>query len=133
MAIHEDFKELSDKAVLVVDDEDVVVDVIQEAISPLTSTVEAAFNGVEALAKIMEKDYDFILLDIEMPKMNGMDLFKYICDIKPHLRSRIIFITGDVETESTRTFINQSGCRFIDKPFMLRELFSLMTCLQANP
>ncbi|MBI1912958.1 MAG: response regulator [Deltaproteobacteria bacterium] len=124
-----DLSSLSGKAVLLVDDEEIVTDVIREVLSPAVELLETATNGEEALAKIMEMDFDFILLDIEMPKMNGMELYRYVKEIKPHLLERIIFITGDTETALTRTFIMKSECRYLDKPFMLRDLFRVMISL----
>lgn len=124
-----DLSRLSGKAVLLVDDEEIVTDVIREVLSPAVELLETATNGEEALAKIMEMDFDFILLDIEMPKMNGMELYRYVKEIKPHLLERIIFITGDTETALTRTFIIKSECRYLDKPFMLRDLFRVMISL----
>lgn len=110
-----------------VDDEDIVVEVIEEVLAPVASRLETASNGMDALAKVSESDFDFILLDIEMPKMNGMEFYGYIKKLKPHLLKNIIFITGDTETDLTRNFINDSGCRFLDKPFMIRDLLMIMT------
>lgn len=118
---------LAGKSFLMVDDEDIVVEVIEEVLAPVASRLETASNGMDALAKVSESDFDFILLDIEMPKMNGMEFYGYIKKLKPHLLKNIIFITGDTETDLTRNFINDSGCRFLDKPFMIRDLLMIMT------
>ncbi|HXI10457.1 MAG TPA: response regulator [Thermodesulfobacteriota bacterium] len=121
------------RAVLLVDDESIVVDVIREVMAPKVSVFESASNGIEALARIKDRDFDFILMDIEMPRMNGIELFRYISEMKPHLAQRVIFITGDTETEATRNFIRATGCLFLDKPFMLKDLFSVMSMLDTGP
>lgn len=122
----------SGKSVLLVDDETIVVDVIREVLAPKVSVFEAASNGIEALAKITEADFDFILMDIEMPRMNGMELYRQLSETKPHLKRSVIFITGDTETEATRTFIMESGRLFLDKPFLLKELLCVMSELDAK-
>lgn len=114
------------RSVLLVDDEPIVVDVLSEVFEPLAEVFRSAANGIEALAILLDEDFDFILMDIEMPRMNGMELFRHIEEVKPYLIPRIIFITGDTETRATRDFIKRSGCRYIDKPFMLKDLFEVM-------
>lgn len=110
-----------------VDDETVVVDVIKEVVGPLMSGFDTAADGIKALAMLADSDYDFILLDIKMPRMDGIELYRHIKNIKPYLTGRIIFITGDTETERTRNFICETGCRSIDKPFTIKELLDIMT------
>lgn len=126
MMYNDAYKNLSGRSVLMVDDEEVVTEVIKEAMTPIVSAIETAKNGEEALAKVLERDFDYILLDMKMPKMNGMDFFRRLCAHKPHLAKRVIFITGDTESESTRIFIRTCGCNSLNKPFGLRELLNLM-------
>lgn len=123
----DDCKPLAGMTVLMVDDDEIVGDVIKEVLSPVVSALDVVGNGTEALACIAERDYDVILLDIEMPGMNGMEFFKHLNNLMPRLAGRVIFITGDTETPSTRTFILESGCRHLDKPFMIKELVRVMT------
>jgi len=120
------------KSVLLVDDESIVVDVIREVMGQMVSVFESASNGIEALAHLQDRDFDFILMDIEMPRMNGMELFKWLAETRPHLPGSVIFITGDTETEATREFIRKTGCMFLDKPFMLKDLFAVMAALEAR-
>lgn len=129
----EEFKGLSEKSILMVDDEEVVIDMIREVVGPAVSKLEIAVDGVDALLKIMERDFDFILLDIKMPKMNGIELYSYIKSIKPHLLGRIIFITGDTVSEAIRGFIAGTGCKILDKPFMIKDLLNTMTEFNASP
>ncbi|MBI5588735.1 MAG: response regulator [Deltaproteobacteria bacterium] len=123
-----DYREtLAGRSVLLVDDEAIVVEVIREVIGPMVSVFASASNGIEALARILDRDFDFILMDIEMPRMNGIELYRHISETKPHLLKKVIFITGDTETEVTRSFIKKSGCLYLDKPFMIKDLLSVMS------
>lgn len=117
---------LSGKSVLMVDDDEIIREVLEEALAPFVSALESASSGAEALARIIERDFDIILLDMEMPGMNGMDFCRHLGNIKPHLVDRVIFITGDAENPSSRDFIRNSASRCLVKPFMIRDLFNIM-------
>jgi len=117
---------LSGRSVLMVEDEEIVSEVLKEVMGPIVSTVETARNGEEALAKVIQRDFDYILLDIKMPRMNGMDFFRHMSVLKPHLTKRVVFITGDTESEITRSFIRNNGCNSLNKPFGIRELLDIL-------
>ncbi len=123
---HRAYEKLSGSSVLVVDDEDIVVDVIRQALSPMVSLLDTASNGEEALVKAVRRNFDFILIDVKMPVMNGMEFFRLIRLLKPQLSSRIIWITGDAKSVATGAFIMSSGCRTVEKPFSLCELLEAM-------
>ncbi|MBI5810647.1 MAG: response regulator [Deltaproteobacteria bacterium] len=123
---------LQGKSVLIVEDEEVVTEAIKEVVSPVVSEFESARNGVDGLIKIMDRDFDYILLDVRMPRMSGTELFRHLSVYKPHLLRRVIFITGDTESEETRMFIKKSNCRSLNKPFMIRELLEAMAGSDAR-
>jgi len=127
------YPNISGRSVLMVDDEEVVVDVVREVVGDCVEVFDVAVDGIEALEKVMKRDYDFILLDIMMPRMDGMEFYKHLREIKPRLLPQIIFITGDTETESTQTFIRTSGCRFLDKPFMIKDLLEVLDGFAFRP
>ncbi|MBI4948797.1 MAG: response regulator [Deltaproteobacteria bacterium] len=117
---------LSGRSVLMVEDEEIVSEALKEVMGPIVSTVETARNGEEALAKILKRDFDYILLDIKMPRMNGMDFFRHMSVLKPCLTKRVIFITGDTESEITRSFIRANGGNSLNKPFGIWELLDML-------
>lgn len=63
---------------LVVDDEEVNRDVLSRRLRRAGYEVECANDGPEALAKVREKSYDMLLVDIMMPGMTGMEVLKEI-------------------------------------------------------
>ncbi|HXI09714.1 MAG TPA: ATP-binding protein, partial [Thermodesulfobacteriota bacterium] len=73
-----DYSVLKDKTVLMVDDDDEVLRIISEAVRPRVGSVDPVRSSSEAFGMIMEKDFDFIFLDIKMPEMDGMELFRKI-------------------------------------------------------
>lgn len=120
---------LQNRSVLLAEDDDIVVEVIREIVGPNVCSFEIAYDGPDALARIMRRDYDVLLLDIKMPRMNGLALFNYIRDIKPHLLSRIIILTGDAESAHIRAFIKESGCPCLAKPFKIKELLDAILAI----
>jgi len=121
-----DYTSLAGKSIIIVDDEEGVVKAIKDSVGPHVLSVETALTGMAAAAAIMDRDFDLILLDIKMPGMSGMELFKCISDNKPYLADRVIFVTGDTESESTDSFIKITGCRHLSKPFTTKALLDSM-------
>ena len=68
--------------VLVVDDEKLIRDVIKEYLLLENIEVEEASNGEEALNKVRQEDFDIIIMDIMMPKMDGYTACREIKKIK---------------------------------------------------
>lgn len=121
-----DYSILVDKTVLVVDDELEVLGAVKEAISPHVSRVATMSDSTRALGEIRSSDFDLILLDIKMPGMNGMELYRGIEEHKPYLVGRVIVISGDIESEGTAEFLRHSRCRHLSKPFGVNDLLATM-------
>ena len=110
------------KRILVVEDEPAICDLGRRVLSGEGFEVDIAVNGKVAQDMIEEKQYDLYLLDIKLPVMSGKDLYQWLQDKHPQLTSRVIFTSGSVMGEDTRTFIEQSGRPFLPKPFTPDEL-----------
>ncbi len=117
-----DYSVLREKSIMMVDDDDEVLRIVSEAVRPRVASVDPVRVSTEAFERIMEKDYDFILLDIKMPGMDGIEFFTKMADARPHLAGRVIFMTGDIESEKTAEFLRLTGCRYLAKPFAISEL-----------
>ena len=72
----------TNKRLLVVDDEDEIRELLVFDIQSSGYTVDSAKDGEEGLKKAVENNYDLILLDVMMPKMNGYDVCKNIRLVK---------------------------------------------------
>lgn len=112
----------SGKSVLVADNAEIVVDALSEALGSLADRLDTAGSGTDALAKIMENDFDIIFLDIQLPVISGMKMYGLIRKYRPHLVARIVFLTGDAGSDEIRFFLKFCGCRFLEKPFSLKDL-----------
>ncbi len=80
------------KRILIVDDEEIVVRSCLRILSADEYELAVANNGLEALAKINEEDFDMVILDIMMPKMNGIEVLQRVKESHPDID--VIMITG---------------------------------------
>lgn len=110
------------KRVLVVDDEKYILDFFVEVFRMFPMEVETANDGLLAMEKMRENDYDLVVTDYKMPQMSGKELYHWIRERRPHLLKRIIFVTGDTASSETRSFFEQVGNRYLAKPFKIEEV-----------
>ncbi|HEX5068914.1 MAG TPA: ATP-binding protein [Vicinamibacterales bacterium] len=107
---------------LVIEDEHALGDAVAASLTDEGFTVDRAENGEEGLARLAERRYDVIVCDLKMPKVDGPALFADVSERIPDVRKRLIFVTGDVAGTEAERFLEDSGCRWIPKPFRLRDL-----------
>ena len=86
--------------ILVIEDEAAIRRVLSKIISEESDlyTVFEAVDGMEGIELIKENDYDLVLCDIKMPKMDGVEVLQYCKKIKPELPFLMISGHGDLET-----------------------------------
>jgi PAS domain S-box-containing protein len=108
--------------VLVVDDERDVLYVLEEGLRSEKLLVYPALGGEEALSQMEKREFNLILADIKMPQMDGREFYRRVREKNPQLARKIIFITGDVLSASTREFIDETGNVCVMKPFSLEKL-----------
>jgi two-component system NtrC family sensor kinase len=109
-------------AVLVVEDEAALGAAVAEALADAGYRVDRAGDGEEALERVRARPYDLIICDLKMPRLDGMAFYRTIGATHPALARRIVFVTGDVAGTDAEQFLESSGCRWLAKPFRLRDL-----------
>ena len=57
-----------------------------------------------------------------MPRLDGQAFYRAVAGTVPSLTQRIVFVTGDVVTADAEAFLEESGCRWLRKPFRLADL-----------
>jgi signal transduction histidine kinase len=125
-------REGAGKSVLVIDDEEPILQMVREALTPGGYEVDIVPDGESGLRRLSQKDYDLALCDWKMPGLNGRQVYERLRDMKPALSKRMIFITGDVINESTRTFLEQQNKICLPKPFTLSEFRAAIRKVLAN-
>ena len=117
-----DFEALAGSTVLVVEDEPALAAAVSEALTDAGFVVDRAGDGEEALARVAAKSYDLIVCDLKMPKIDGIRFYQKLSTLHPDLARRVIFVTGDVAGTEAERFLQDSGCRWLAKPFRLGDL-----------
>jgi two-component system cell cycle sensor histidine kinase/response regulator CckA len=113
-------------SVLVVEDEVALASAVADALRDAGYLVEHASDGEEALVKIKGQSFDAIICDLKMPRLGGKAFFRMLAAGTPGLAKRVIFVTGDVAGTEAEAFLDQSGCRWLAKPFRLAELLRVL-------
>ena len=103
--------------ILVGDDELIVQQFLTGVLTEEGHEVELIHNGDDALQRIGSEDYNVILLDVKLPGMNGIDLYKHTQKTAKSLARRVVFITGDVMATDTMAFLSKTSAPYITKPF----------------
>jgi two-component system NtrC family sensor kinase len=111
------------KRILVVDDEPGILGFVHEMLTDLGHTAQTAVSGRTALDRLsLGEAYDAILLDLKMPDMDGMSCYARLCATRPEDARKVIFMTGDLVSADSRTFLDASQRLWITKPFASAEL-----------
>ncbi|HUI07069.1 MAG TPA: response regulator [Verrucomicrobiae bacterium] len=113
--------------VLVVDDQPAVCDVVADTIRyGGHEIVGTAKDGVEAVARAQELRPDLVVMDILMPRMNGVDAMKAILAAKT--AKRVLLMSGEYRSLGvTRDeMMRQGAAGFMEKPFNVTELFGML-------
>lgn len=106
--------------ILIVEDEIELQKVIQKSLEKEKFLVEFANNYADALDKIIGFDYDCILLDINLPDGNGMNLLKEIK--KLHKQDAVIIVSAKDSVDDKVEGLNLGADDYLAKPFHLAEL-----------
>jgi EAL domain-containing protein (putative c-di-GMP-specific phosphodiesterase class I) len=100
--------------VLIVDDESALLEVWSEILADAGWEVETASNGSKALEVVLQKSFDTILTDIDMPGLNGLQLLRAIR--ARDLDVPVVLMTGNPRTETAIEAVEQGALRYLVKP-----------------
>ncbi len=113
---------LAGASILVVEDEAALAAAVTDALRDAGYVVERAADGEDALALVRAQQFDLVICDLKMPRLDGQSFYRTLDEANPGLAHRVIFVTGDVAGTDAETFLKDSGCRFLAKPFRLGDL-----------
>lgn len=112
------------KHVMIVDDHAPVVRVLRIGIERAGYEVQSAANGLECLEKLSVAHPDFLITDIDMPRMSGNELCQEIERKYPEREFPIVVLTSRTELEHRHWTREMSNLTFMEKPVSLRRLVS---------
>ncbi|WP_407310056.1 sigma-54-dependent transcriptional regulator [Desulfosporosinus sp. SB140] len=107
-------------SILVADDEESVRNLTSRVLSKMNYMVTTAKNGEEVLDKVKNRSFDLLIMDIRMPKLDGMEAFKTLRSDYPGLP--IIMMTAFSTVETTLETMRLGAFDYLTKPFDISEV-----------
>jgi two-component system NtrC family sensor kinase len=107
---------------LVVDDEPEIRETLAEILELDGFQVDLAENGFGALQQAEAGDYDLVVSDINMPGMDGMELYHRLRRQRPELAASFVVVTGNLTSNAVRLFLDETRVPQIAKPFRPAEV-----------
>jgi DNA-binding response OmpR family regulator len=112
--------------ILIVDDEPLIVEVLSEHFKT-EFDVETAVNGADALGAILRQRPDIVLLDINMPRMNGVEVLKDIKQIDDSIA--VIMVTANEQVQLAAESLRSGAFGYVPKPFDFRYLDHMLATI----
>ncbi len=106
--------------VLVADDDEVFLEILAETVEQADASVELASDGLSALEQLSAGDFDILISDLNMPRMDGLTLLRQVRTFYPHILC--ILITGFGSLESAIQALRLGAYDYIQKPFMMEQV-----------
>jgi CheY-like chemotaxis protein len=116
--------------ILVVDDNQDLLETFAMILKHRGYEVQTACDGLAAVDRFKEQNFDVTLMDIVMPEMNGVDAFKKIREIQPD--ASIILMTAYSDEELIRTAMDEGVTLIIQKPIRIDLLIKLINETAGN-
>lgn len=110
---------MAKKKILICDDEEGIRESLRLILEE-NYDLDFAITGIEALEKAKKESPDIVILDIKMPKMNGLDTLKEIKKVSPN--TKVIIASGYKSTETAQEAVKLGASDYIIKPFDSKEL-----------
>ncbi|HEY4490737.1 MAG TPA: ATP-binding protein, partial [Acidobacteriota bacterium] len=127
-------KDGSGKKILVIDDEEAILELLSETLTPRGYQVDTVRDGISAVRQFQQARYDLIVCDWKIPGLSGQQIFEKICEIEPQAPRRFIFITGDLLNQKSEQFLRDQQTPCLSKPFSSDELIAaIRKILEAQP
>lgn len=121
------------KRVFIVDDHAPVIRVLRMGLEQAGFEVESANNGSECLLKLCDELPDFLVTDIDMPRMNGKELCIAIEKQFPDRSFPIIVLTSRTEMEHRDWTRDIDNLSFMEKPVSMRRLVAHISKALSEP
>ncbi len=108
--------------ILVIEDEEAIADAIATKLRTLKYEVDTSFDGEDGLYKATSNIYDLIILDIMLPKMNGLEILKEIKE--SNINAKVIILTAKSQLDDKLKCFDTGADDYVTKPFHIEELMA---------
>ena len=110
----------SENSILVVEDEDIARRNLEHILKKEGYEVIATDSGAKALDLLRHRDFDLVLTDLKMEKVDGMQVLKKTLELQPH--TEVIMITGYATVDSAVAAMQEGAYHYIAKPYRIDEI-----------
>jgi DNA-binding response OmpR family regulator len=118
--------------ILIVDDDAGIRGFLDVVLRRKGFECDLALDGAEAENKLRTHDYDVVLLDLMLPRLNGFELIRFLKAERRYMLERVIVVTAVAEI-TLRDFDDQKLiCALLRKPFDLNQLIATVTACAEN-
>ncbi len=115
---------MTEYRVLLVDDEEEFVSALSERLMLRGIEVDSALNGEEALARLVEKEFEVVILDVMMPGLGGLEVLRQIKTTHPD--TQVILLTGHGATREGIEGMRLGAFDYLIKPVDIEEMLEKM-------
>jgi len=117
--------------ILIIEDEKGISEFLKEGLTEENYEVDTAFDGEEGLKKALENDYDIILMDWMLPKMQGIEVTRKIREAG--IETPVIFLTAKDTVQDTIMGLRSGANDYLKKPFSFEELLERIKVQLRKP
>jgi len=118
--------------ILVVEDEHKIANAIKKGLEQESYAVDVAYDGERGFNLAVTEDYDVIVLDLMLPKMDGMDVCKKLRK-KENIHTPILVLTAKGQLDDKVKGLNAGADDYLIKPFAFAELLARIRALARRP
>ena len=119
-------------SILIVDDHPAIRSTMLDILDEEGFSAEQAVDGEEALAQCLENEYDFVLMDVQMPELNGIQVLTKIRE-KKQTQSRFIFFSAYSVPELEEQADALGSYAFLRKPIKVEKIINLIRDKRGIP
>ena len=114
--------------VLIADDDASIRGLLATILGTSECTVDLVTNGLEAIRAFADREYDLVITDLEMPRLDGKELTRSIRQLNTSVP--VVMITGCADASAMALELKETGVdKVISKPFQIVEILALKSLL----
>lgn len=118
-------------SILIIDDDKGMLETLKPIFTNMNYIVISVNDGYKAIESVKEIKFDFILLDIIMPKINGIETLKKIKKIDSSIK--VIMMTGYTDKKLVKKAMKEGALKVFYKPINIEELINIVNNHKKEP
>lgn len=120
------------KRILIVDDDSINLKLAEFVIKQKGYETHTAMSGAECISKLEGGQYDLVILDVEMPDMNGVETLEKIRETEALANQKVCFLSAALNQETKEASERLKALDYVQKPIMPQKLWDLLETIFAE-